>query len=123
METLTSLEFEFSAQNVHQQFHHRVHGCEGIREEDEANDDGKLLVEPEGLVEGAVVDEDGEEGKDVECVELANVRDWFTVGRASHGPVRSQVIWSCAQDSNAQARVPIRPRLLPFRSSLSGCHR
>ena len=63
-----------SAQNVHQQLHHCVHGCEGIREEDETNDDGELLVEAEGLVEGAVIDEDGEEGKDVEYVELANVR-------------------------------------------------
>ena len=56
----TSLEFKFSAQYVHQQLHHRVHGCEGVREEDEANDDGEFLMEAEGLVEGAVVDEDGE---------------------------------------------------------------
>lgn len=74
MENQTSLEFKLSAQNIHQQLHHRVHRCEGVREEDEANDDGELLVEAKGLVEGAVVDEDGEEGEDVECVELENVR-------------------------------------------------
>ena len=80
----TSLEFEFPAQNVHQQLHHSIHGCEGVREEDEANDDGELLVEAEGLVEGSVVNEDGEEGEDVECVELENVKSWFTVKWASH---------------------------------------
>lgn len=69
------MEFEFSAQNVHQQLHHGVHGCQGVREEDEANDDGEFLVEAEGLVERAVVDEDGEKGKDVECVKLEDVRD------------------------------------------------
>lgn len=31
-------------------------------------------MEAKGLIEGAVVDEDGEEGEDVECVELENVR-------------------------------------------------
>ena len=56
----TSLEFEFSAQNVHQQLHHRVHGCESVREEDEPNNNGELLVEAKGLVEGTVVDEDRE---------------------------------------------------------------
>ena len=68
------MEFELSTQNVHQQLHHGVHGCEGVREEDEANDDGKVLVKAEGLVKGAVVDEDGEEGEYVECVELDPVR-------------------------------------------------
>lgn len=70
----TSFEFEFSAQYVHQQLHHRVHGCENIREEDEPNDDRKLLVEAKRLVEGAVIDKDGEKGEDVECVELGHVR-------------------------------------------------
>lgn len=80
----TSLKFEFPAQNVHQQLHRSVHGCEGVREEDEANDDGKLLVEAERLVEGSIVNEDGEEGEDVECVELEHVKSWFTVKWASH---------------------------------------
>ena len=74
MQMPTSLEFEFPAQNIHQQLHHRVHGCERIREEDESNDDWELLVEAEGLVKGAVVDEDREEGEDIECVELEYVR-------------------------------------------------
>ena len=75
----TSLEFEFSTQDVHQQLYHRVHGCESVREKDKSNDDGELVVEAEGLVEGAVVDKDGEEGENVECVELEGVRDRFTV--------------------------------------------
>ena len=57
-EMLTGLKFELAAQNVHQQLHHRVHRGESIGEEDEANDDGKLLVEAEGLVQGVVVDKD-----------------------------------------------------------------
>ena len=84
VETYTGLELELSAQNVHQQLHHRVHWGEGVREEDEANDDREFLVEAEGLVEGAVVDEDREEGEDVECMELENVRSLFTVGWASY---------------------------------------
>lgn len=74
VENPTSLKLEFSAENVHQQLHHRVHGCEGVREKDKANDDGEFFVEAEGLVEGAVVDEDGKKGEDVECVELEEVR-------------------------------------------------
>lgn len=70
LELRTSLEFKFSTHNVHQQLHHRVHGCEGVGKEDEANDDGELLVEAERLVERTVVDKDGEEGEDVKCVEL-----------------------------------------------------
>ena len=57
-EMLTSLEFESSAQNVHQEFHQVFRGCENVREEDEANDDRELFVETEGLVEGAVIDKD-----------------------------------------------------------------
>ena len=76
LEMLPSLEFELSAQYVHQQLHHRVHRCKSIREEDESYDDRELLVEAEGLIEGAVVDEDREEGEDVERVKLGHVRDW-----------------------------------------------
>lgn len=36
-------------------------------------------MEAKGLVEGTVVDEDREEGENVECMELEHVRDWFTV--------------------------------------------
>lgn len=78
------MKLELSAQNVHQQLHHRVHGCEGVREKDEANYDGKLFVKAEGLVEGAIIDEDGKKGEDVECVELEKVRSWFIVDLASH---------------------------------------
>lgn len=84
MQMPTSLELEFPAQNVHQQLHYRIHRRERVREEYESNDDGKFPMKTKGLVEGAVVDEDGEEGKDVECVELGYVRDWPTVRWASH---------------------------------------
>lgn len=79
MEDQTSLKFKFSTEDIHQQLHHRVHGCEGVREEDESDDDGELLVKAEGLVKGAVVDEDGEESEDVECVELEKVRNRLAV--------------------------------------------
>ena len=115
------MEFEFSAQNVHQQLHDRVHGCQSVRKEDGSNDDGEISVEAEGLVKRTIVDEDREEGEDVECMELESVRYGITVGQASDLPVRYRVIWSCAQDSNVQAHVPIRQRLLPSRFSLLGC--
>ena len=75
------MEFEFSAQNVHQQLHHGVHGSEGVGEEDEANNDGILFVEAEGLIEGTIVDEDGEESKDVKCVELEMSEDDILLAR------------------------------------------
>ena len=58
LEMPTSLEFESSAQDVHQELHQVFRGCEDVREENEANNDRELLVEAEGLVEGAVVDKD-----------------------------------------------------------------
>ena len=60
LEMYTSLEFESSAQDVHEELHHVFRGCENVREENESDDDGELSVEAEGLIEGAVVDEDGE---------------------------------------------------------------
>jgi hypothetical protein len=60
------LEFVSAAEDVHQELDDCVHGCKGIREEDESNYDGEFLMESEGLVEGFVVDEDREEGEDVE---------------------------------------------------------
>ncbi len=67
---LVRLELEFSGQDVHEELDDGVHGCQSIREEDEADYDGALVVEAEGLVEGAVVDEDGEEGENIEHMEL-----------------------------------------------------
>jgi hypothetical protein len=77
----TSLELKFSAQHIHEQLDDGIHGGKGIREEDEANDDREFLVEAEGLEERAIVDEDGEEGEDVEHVELP-----YSVSTASHRP-------------------------------------
>ena len=64
-------ELEFAGQDVHEELDDGVHGREGVGEENEADDDGALGVEAERGVERAVVDEDGEEGEDVEHVELA----------------------------------------------------
>ena len=41
-------------------------------------------MKAEGLIKGAVVDEHREEGKDVECMKLENVRGWIALGRARH---------------------------------------
>lgn len=60
------MELVLSAQDVHQKLDNCVHWRKSIREEDEPNDDWELVMESEGLVEGLVVDEDGEEGKNVE---------------------------------------------------------
>ena len=64
------LELELAAQDVHEQLEDGVHGAHGVGEEDEADHDGLLAVEAEGLVQRLVVDEDGEEGEDVEHVRL-----------------------------------------------------
>lgn len=70
---LVGLELVAPREDVHQQLDHGVHGREGVGEEDEADDDGHFAVEAEGAVEGLVVDEDGEEGEDVEEVDLGIV--------------------------------------------------
>ncbi len=67
---LVSLELELSGEDIHEEFDDGVHGGEGVGEEDEANNDRVLMVEAEGVVERGIVDEDGEQGKDVEDVEL-----------------------------------------------------
>ena len=38
-------------------------------------------MKAKGLVKGAVIDENGEEGEYVECVELDRVRKWKTLAR------------------------------------------
>ena len=70
---LIGLEFVLSAEDVHQELDDCVHWCESVREEDEPDYDWEFVVEAEGLVEGFVVDEDREEGEDVEEMRLANV--------------------------------------------------
>ena len=67
---LTGLELELPAEDVNELVDDGVLGREHVGEEDEADDDGEVVVEAKGLVEGVVVDEDGEEGEDVEEVEL-----------------------------------------------------
>jgi hypothetical protein len=64
------LELELAADDVHEKVDDEIHGGEGIREEDESNNDGVLLEETERRVEGVVVDKDREEHKDVEGVSL-----------------------------------------------------
>ena len=67
---LIGLEFVFAAEDVHQELDDCVHWCQSIGEEDEADYDWEFVVEAEGLVERFIVDEDGEEGEDVEEVGL-----------------------------------------------------
>jgi hypothetical protein len=56
----TSLKLESPAQHIQQKLHHGIHGCKSVGEEDKSNDDGEFLVEAKGLVQRAIVDEDGE---------------------------------------------------------------
>lgn len=67
----TSLEFEFTAKDVHQKLDHGIHWCQSIRKQEESNHDRLFLEETERLVQGLVVDENREECKDVEHVGLA----------------------------------------------------
>lgn len=61
-----SLEFVLSAEDVHQELDDCVHRCKSVGEENEADYNWVFAVEPEGLVERVVVDEDGEQGEDIE---------------------------------------------------------
>lgn len=67
---LVSLELKGAGDDVQEELDDGVHWREGIREEEEADDDGVLIVEAKGSIEGAVVDEDREEAKDVEEMSL-----------------------------------------------------
>ena len=67
---LVGLELKLAGEDVHEEFDDGVHGGESVGEEDEADDDGVLIVEAEGVVKRGIVDEDGEKGEDVEDVEL-----------------------------------------------------
>lgn len=67
---LVSLELESARDDVQEELDDGVHWREGIGEEEEADDDGVLVVEAKGSIEGAVVDEDREEAKDVEEMSL-----------------------------------------------------
>lgn len=64
------LELELAGDDVHAELDKEVSRREGIREEDEADDDGVLLEEAKGRVQGVVVDEDREESEDVEQMAL-----------------------------------------------------
>ena len=63
-------ELVVSGEDVHKEFHHRVHWGEGVGEEDEADDDRANIVETEGGIQRGVVDKDAEEREDIEGVEL-----------------------------------------------------
>ncbi len=71
---IVRLELVSTGKDIHQELDDGVHWSEGIREENEADDDWELLVEAERLVERLVVDEDREEGEDVEemCLKKVN---------------------------------------------------
>lgn len=63
-------ELPLAGEHVDQKVDEGVHGRQGIVEEDETDDDGVLRVESERLVERSIVDEDGEESKNLEEVGL-----------------------------------------------------
>ena len=63
------LELVGAGEDVHEELDDGVEGRQEVGEEDEADDDG-LRGEGKGVVERGVVDEDGEEGEDVDEVEL-----------------------------------------------------
>ena len=67
------LELVTTAENVHQKLDDSIHGTEDVREEQETNDDGMLLMEAKVGIQRAVVDKDREEGEDVEEVDLDTV--------------------------------------------------
>lgn len=67
---LVGLEFILAGNHIHAELDDQVEGSECVVEEEEADDDGALGCELERGKEGAVVDEDREEGKDIEEVSL-----------------------------------------------------
>lgn len=80
------LELVGAGEDVHEELDDGVERGEEVREEDEADDDG-LRGEGEGVVEGGVVDEDGEEGEDVDEVELET-----TLATSTGGLPRGRVL-------------------------------
>lgn len=66
----TRFKLELAAEDVHQELDDGVHRGQGVREQDEPDHDGLLLDKSERLVQRLVVDEDREQRKDVEHVEL-----------------------------------------------------
>jgi hypothetical protein len=54
------LELKLASNHVHEELDDDIGGGEGVREEDEADDDGVLLEEAKGVVQRGVVDEDRE---------------------------------------------------------------
>lgn len=70
---VVGLEFVVAGEHVHEQLHEGVHRGEGIIEEQEADDDGTSDVEPERRVQRGIVDENREEGEDVQKMRLGIV--------------------------------------------------
>jgi hypothetical protein len=99
-----SLELVASAENVHQQFDNCIHWCKSIREEDKADYYGELIVKPKGLVKRLIVNENGEEGKNVEEVGLVLVSTEAFIPCILSIPVRYQKAWLYAQGSSGLVR-------------------
>ena len=80
------MEFESPAQDIHQKLNHGIHGCKSVGEQDKSNDDRKFLEEAKGLVQRAVVNEDGEQREDIECMELRDsVKDFpMLIGKVTY---------------------------------------
>lgn len=63
-------ELEFAGEDVHEEFHNGISWRQSVGEENKPNDDWMRLVESKGGIERVVIDEDTEEGEDIEHVEL-----------------------------------------------------
>lgn len=70
---LVGLEFVAATEDVHQELDDGIHGCKSVREEDETDYYGVFIMEPKGFIKRFVVDKHGEEGKDIEEVNLENI--------------------------------------------------
>ena len=113
------LELVATAEDVHQQLDDCVHWCQSVREEDESDYDGELFVEAEGLVEGLVVNEYGEESENVEEMGLHSVNTTLSLRKKSCLPVKCQRVLLYVQGSSDQARVQGQQPLPVSRSSRS----
>ena len=70
---IVGLELELARQDVKKQLDDSIHGGQSVRKQDEANDDGVLSVEAECIIERSVIDENGEQGEDIEEMSLSVV--------------------------------------------------
>lgn len=96
------LELVLAAEDVHAQLDQHVHRGQHIREQDESDDDGPHCGESEVRVQRLVVNEDREQGEDVEEVELRQLAD----GQSKH-QVQVPAYLRNAKQSGSVAQTPV----------------